>query len=79
MKLIILILGIAIGAIAVWYYRDQPKGSPARDTGERIESAVRSAGDSLQETLRSWDLDTDTITSFSYSGQAIDLCAEIAP
>lgn len=26
-----------------------------------------------------WDLDTDTITSFSYSGQAIDLCAEIAP
>ncbi|HYG22944.1 MAG TPA: BON domain-containing protein [Verrucomicrobiae bacterium] len=61
MKIIILIIGIAIGATAVWFYRSQPQGSPARNTGEEIESAVRSAGSSLQERIGSLNLRGDDI------------------
>lgn len=61
MRILILIIGILIGAAVVWYYQNQPPGSSARETGESIEAAVRSAGDTIQDKLRSLDLRTEDI------------------
>ena len=53
--LLVLILGIAIGAAAVWYYREH-NHHPNQSTGEQIESAAKSARDTIQDKLRSLNL-----------------------
>lgn len=54
--LLVLILGIAIGAAAVWYYREHNHQAPNQSTGEQIESAAKSARDTIQDKLRSLNL-----------------------
>jgi hyperosmotically inducible protein len=53
--LLVLILGIAVGAAAVWYYREH-NHHPNQSTGEQIESAAKSARDTIQDKLRSLNL-----------------------
>jgi hyperosmotically inducible protein len=45
----------------VWYYRSNPDNPELRRTGEKIESSVRSAGASIEEKLRSLNLDGKNI------------------
>jgi len=54
--LLVLILGISIGAAAVWYYREHNHQAPNQSTGEQIESAAKSARDTIQDKLRSLNL-----------------------
>ena len=54
--LLVLILGIAIGAAAVWYYLEHNHQAPNQSTGEQIESAAKSARDTIQDKLRSLNL-----------------------
>ncbi len=62
MKLFILIIGIAIGGAAVWYYdRSNPGENRLRNTGEKIESSAKSAGNAIQEKLGSLHLSGDEI------------------
>jgi hyperosmotically inducible protein len=54
--LLVLILGIGIGAAAVWYYREHNHHAPNQSAGEQIESAAKSARDTIQDKLRSLNL-----------------------
>ena len=59
--LLALIIGIAIGAAAVWYSREHRNHAPLQQAGEKIENAARSTRDSIQDKLHSLNLNGDTI------------------
>src|ERR1043166_5798969 len=53
MKIVItLLVGIVLGAAAVWFYHTSQGQSTVRAAGEQIENGARSARDGLQEKLR---------------------------
>jgi osmotically-inducible protein OsmY len=56
-----LVLGALIGAAAVWFYSTNQGKSTARATGEQIESATKSARDTIQDKLKVLDLRSDDI------------------
>ncbi len=58
-----LIIGIAIGIAAVWYFKHNDNNSQFQTAGQEIKSTARSAGDALGDKLRSWNLDRDSITN----------------
>ena len=70
--LLVLILGIAIGAAAVWYYREHNHQAPNQSTGEQIESAAKSARDTIQDKLRSLNLrGSDISNELARTGRVI--------
>jgi hyperosmotically inducible protein len=70
--LLVLILGIAIGAAAVWYYREHNHQAPNQSTGEQIENAAKSARDTIQDKLRSLNLrGSDISNELARTGRVI--------
>jgi osmotically-inducible protein OsmY len=62
MKIVItLLVGIVLGAAAVWFYHTSQGQSTVRAAGEQIENGARSARDGLQEKLRALDLRPEDI------------------
>jgi hyperosmotically inducible protein len=59
--LLALIIGIAIGAGAIWYMREHRDKTPFQQAGDRIESATKSTRDTIQDKLHSLNLNGDTI------------------
>jgi osmotically-inducible protein OsmY len=52
-----LLLGVLVGAAAVWFYQHQRSGrSPARSTTTRLEQAAQEARDNIQQKLESLNL-----------------------
>ena len=54
--LVALIVGIAIGATALWLYTSSQGQAQLRATGQQIETAANSARDAISEKLRVLDL-----------------------
>ena len=54
--LLVLIVGIAIGGFAVWYCSERSHPNPNQSTGQQIETAAKSARDSIEGRLRSLNL-----------------------
>jgi hyperosmotically inducible periplasmic protein len=62
MKIILaLLVGGLIGAAAVWFYQSNPNNRRLRDAGTQIETSAKSAGDALQDKLRSLNLRSEDI------------------
>jgi osmotically-inducible protein OsmY len=61
--LLVLILGIALGAVAFWYYGNRHEKGRLQSAGEQIESAAKSAGDTIQDKLRSLNLSGSDISN----------------
>jgi hyperosmotically inducible protein len=59
--LVALVLGVAIGAAAVWFYSSEQHRGQVRKAGEQIDSATKPARDTIQEKLRVLDLRSDDI------------------
>lgn len=59
--LIALVVGLLIGAAVVWIYTTKEGKSTLRTTGDQIESATKSARDSIQDKLKVLDLRSDDI------------------
>src|ERR1700682_2006966 len=61
----VLVVGIAIGMGAWWYYSNSRGRSDirieARSAGDQIETAAKSAGDKIQEKLRDLNLRPEDI------------------
>jgi hyperosmotically inducible periplasmic protein len=71
-KLFILIIGIAIGAVVVWYFGLKPDDVRLRNAGDKIESSAKSAGSAIQEKLSSMNLSGEDIKAeMAKSGQVI--------
>lgn len=77
--LIVLILGIAIGVGVVWYFQSKPEHRTLREAGQELGTAVESAGNSIQEKVRSWNLGTNNIREeLAETGRVIRQKAEKA-
>jgi osmotically-inducible protein OsmY len=57
-----LLVGIAIGIAAVWYFNHDKNNSQFRSAGEEIKSTAQNAGDTIADKLRNWHLDRDSIS-----------------
>src|SRR5262245_55272176 len=51
-----LILGLALGAAAVWYFGQGKHSSQVQSVADQVQSAAKSAGDAIQEKLKTLDL-----------------------
>jgi len=56
-----LVVGIAVGAAAVWFYSSKQGKSAVQTTGDQIENTTKSARDVIQEKLKVLDLRSDDI------------------
>jgi osmotically-inducible protein OsmY len=59
--LLALIIGIVIGAAALWFYTSKEGRSAVRKTGDQIETTTQSARDALQDKMREWNLRPEDI------------------
>src|SRR5689334_14066376 len=67
-----LIVGIAVGAAAVWFYSSKQGKSAVHTTGDQIESSARSARDAFQEKLKVLDLRPEDIKDdLARTGQVV--------
>ena len=67
-----LIIGIAIGIAAVWYFNHDKNNSQFQTAGQEIKSTAQNAGNALDQKLQSWHLDRDSITNeLSRTGRVI--------
>lgn len=67
-----LLIGVILGAAAVWIYTTKEGRSQARSTGEQIENATKSARDTIQEKLKVLDLRSDDIKDeLARTGQVV--------
>jgi len=69
---LILLVGIVVGAAAVWIYGTRQGKSAVHATGEQIESATKSARDTVQEKLRVLDLRPEQVKEdLARTGQVV--------
>ena len=67
-----LLVGIAVGASAVWFYSTKQGKSAVHTTGDQIESSTKSARDTLQEKLKVLDLRSEDIKDdLARTGQVV--------
>src|ERR1041385_1213472 len=67
-----LLVGIAVGASALWFYSSTQGKSAVHKTSDQIESSSKSARDVLQEKLKMLDLRSDDIKEdLARTGQVI--------
>jgi osmotically-inducible protein OsmY len=67
-----LVVGVLLGAGAVWFYGTRQGKSTIQSTGEQIESATKSARDAVQEKLRVLDLRPEQVKEdLAKTGQVV--------
>jgi hyperosmotically inducible protein len=67
-----LLLGIAVGASAVWFYSTKQGKSAVHTTTDQIDSSTKSARDIIQEKLKMLDLRSEDIKEdLARSGQVV--------
>jgi hyperosmotically inducible periplasmic protein len=58
-----LLIGIALGIAAVWYFNHNKTNSQFATAGQEIKSTAQNASDALADKLRSWHLNREDITN----------------
>ena len=67
-----LLIGIAVGASAVWFYSTKQGQSAVHTTGDQIESSAKAARDLIQEKLKMLDLRSEDIKDdLARTGQVV--------
>ena len=67
-----LLVGIALGIAAVWYFNHNKNNSQFATAGQEIKSTAQNAGDAIADKLRSWKLTREDITNeLSRTGKVI--------
>jgi osmotically-inducible protein OsmY len=70
--LLALIVGIALGIAAVWYFNHNKANSQFNSAGQEIKSTAQNAGNALNDKLQSWHLDKDSISSeLAHTGRVV--------
>ena len=70
--LLALILGMALGAAALWFFSTSQGKARVQEAGNQIENASKSARDAVEEKLRVLDLRTnDFADELSRSGRVV--------
>jgi len=77
--LLALILGLALGAAAVWYFQTGRNNPRVQSAGNQVETAVKSAGDAIQDKLKVLDLrPQDVKDELAKTGQVVRRTAKNA-
>jgi len=64
MKIILaLIVGLMVGAAAVWLYGTSQGRATVKSTGDQIENSTKSARDGLQDKMKQWNITPEQIKS----------------
>ena len=72
-----LLIGVALGIAAVWYFNHNKNNSQFSTAGQEIKSTAQNAGNALSDKLRSWNLDRENITNeLAHTGSVIREKAE---
>src|SRR5580765_4485861 len=67
-----LVLGVLVVAAAVWFYTTKEGRSTMHTTGDHIETATKSARDTIQDKLKVLDLRSDDIKDeLAKTGQVV--------
>jgi len=67
-----LLVGMAVGASAVWFYSTKQGKSAAHTTGDQIDSSTKPARDVIQEKLKMLDLRSEDIKEdLARTGQVV--------
>ena len=67
-----LLIGVLLGAAAVWFYSTKQGKSAVRTTGEQLENTAKSARDAVQEKLRVLDLKPEQVKDdLARTGQVV--------
>jgi hyperosmotically inducible periplasmic protein len=67
-----LLVGVAVGATAVWFYNTRQGKSAVHTTSDQVESSAKSARDTLQEKLKMLDLRSEDIKEdLARTGQVV--------
>jgi osmotically-inducible protein OsmY len=61
--LLTLLIGIALGIAAVWYFNHNKNNSQFSTAGQEIKSTAQNAGDALADKFRNWHLNREEITN----------------
>ena len=70
--LLALILGVVIGAAAIWFYQDGHHHPRIQSATDQLNSAAKSAGDAIQEKLKILDLrPQDVKDELARTGQVV--------
>jgi len=70
--LLVLIVGLAIGGAAVWFYSNYRSGSQIQSAGQRVENAVKAARDAATNKLQVLHLRPDDIKDeLARTGQVV--------
>src|SRR5436189_4005377 len=59
--LIALIIGIALGAVGLYFYNSKQGQSQAHKTGEQLENAAKSARDTIEDKIKALNLNSNNI------------------
>jgi gas vesicle protein len=67
-----LIVGLLVGAAAVWFYGTSRGRTSVKTTGDQIETSTKSARDEVQEKMKEWNLTPDKIKEdLARTGQVV--------
>jgi gas vesicle protein len=67
-----LLIGIIVGAAAVWFYSTERGKSAVRQTGDQIESSTKAARDTIQEKIKVLDLRPEQVKDdLARTGQVV--------
>jgi osmotically-inducible protein OsmY len=74
-----LVIGIAVGGVAVWFYHTSQGKTQGQAAGKQIQSAAHSAGDAIQAQIRVLNLRSDDVKKeMARTGQVVRRKAEEA-
>lgn len=74
-----LIIGVVIGAAALWFFTSSKGRTTVESTGQQLEKAAQEATSAVQDQLKSWKLEPDNIKAeLERSGQVVRRKAEQA-
>ncbi len=70
--LLALVLGIVLGASAIWFYHTRQGKSAVQATGDQLENAAKAARDAIQEKFRVLDLRPEQVKDdLARTGQVV--------
>lgn len=70
--LLALIVGLALGAAAVWYFGTNRSKTQVESAANQVQTAAKSAGDAIQEKLKTWNLSPqDVKDELARTGQVV--------
>ena len=69
---LVLVLGVGLGAAAVWFYGNYRNDPRVQSAGQKVENAAKTTRDAAQDKIRAWHLSPEDIKDeLAHTGQIV--------